>query len=114
MGLLEDAKGIVSQVFGPEVADQLDYFDDPARYPDDFLDECVFFIGKLIGNDAAKKKFELLIKKYLKANANKILSPENRRGYDPKLKMSRTRREVTSNVVHPRNSVRFKLHSPTF
>ncbi|MCJ7816730.1 MAG: hypothetical protein MUP55_02630 [Candidatus Aenigmarchaeota archaeon] len=64
MALKEEAKSIFSQLFGPEVAKQVDRFDKPENYPKDFLDECVFFLGKLIGEDAAKRKFEPLYKKY--------------------------------------------------
>jgi len=66
MALKEEAKSIFSQLFGPEVAKQVDRFDKPEDYPKDFLDECMYFMGKLIGEGAARKKFEPLRKKYLR------------------------------------------------
>lgn len=54
----------MNEAFGPEVANQLDGFDNPEKYPNEFLDECVDFIGKLMGSDAAKRKFAPLIRKY--------------------------------------------------
>ena len=65
MSLKEEAKGIFSELFGPEVAKQVDKFENPEEYPKDFLEECVYFLGKFIGEDAAKKKFEPLYKKYV-------------------------------------------------
>ena len=66
MGLKEDAKRIVSEIFGSEVAEQLNAFDDPKKYPKDFLEECVYFLGRLIGEEEAKKKFMPLYRKYVK------------------------------------------------
>ena len=65
MGLLEDAKAILAEAFGNEVADQLDNFDDPKKYPKDFIEECVFFLAKIAGQEVADKKFAPLMKKYL-------------------------------------------------
>jgi len=66
MGLLEDAERIVEADFGSNVAAQLSTFDNPDKFPKDFLDDCVFFIGLLIGEDAAKRKFAPLYAKYVK------------------------------------------------
>ena len=52
-------------MFGSVVAKQLDNFDNPEKYPKDFLEECTDFLGKFIGEDAAKKKLEPLARKYL-------------------------------------------------
>ena len=68
MGIYEDSKRIFSDMFGPEVARQVDSFDDSEKYPKDFLDECAYFLSKLIGEDAAKKKFQPLYDKYCKEN----------------------------------------------
>jgi len=65
MGIREDAKQIFNELFGPEVAKQIDAFDSPDQYPKDFLDECEYFLGKLIGESPAKKMIETLRKKYL-------------------------------------------------
>ncbi len=67
MGLLEEAKRIVNEGFGQVVADQLNIFEDPEKDPDEFLKECIYFIGKLIGDEAAEKKFQPLTEKYAKA-----------------------------------------------
>jgi hypothetical protein len=71
MGLKEDSKAIFESLFGSEIAKQLDNFDSPDKYPKDFLEECTTFLGKFIGEGAAKKKLEPLAKKYLKKEAKK-------------------------------------------
>lgn len=72
MGLKEDAKKIVLDILGDEVAKQIDNFEDPEKYPKDFLDECKFFIAKLMGEEAAETKFKPLYEKYIKLNQIKI------------------------------------------
>lgn len=67
MGLLEEAKEILAEAFGKEVADQLDNFDDPNKYPKEFIDECIFFLAKIAGPEVADKKFAPLVKKYMKS-----------------------------------------------
>ena len=64
MGIYEDSKKIFLDVFGQEVAKQLDGFDKPDKYPEDFLEECTYFLSKLVGENAAKEKFQPLYKKY--------------------------------------------------
>lgn len=64
MTLKDEAKEIFEKLLGPEIAEQLNNFDDPEKYPKDFLDECVDFLGKFIGEDSARKKLERLYKKY--------------------------------------------------
>jgi hypothetical protein len=64
MGLKEDAKTIVSGLLGPDVAKQLDSFEDPKKYPKDFINECVHFLGHFIGENVSKEKFEPLYAKY--------------------------------------------------
>jgi hypothetical protein len=66
MGLKGDAKAIFEGLFGSEIAKRLDDFDNPEKYPKDFLEECTNFLGELIGEQAAKKKIEPLRKRYLK------------------------------------------------
>lgn len=63
--LKDEVKQIFSELFGPGVADNIDCFDRPDMYPKDFLDECTFFLGKLIGDEAAKNKLEPLYRKYI-------------------------------------------------
>lgn len=71
MGLKEDAKVIFESLFGSGIAKQLDSFDNPEKYPQDFLEECTTFLGKFIGEAAAKKKLEPLAKKYVKRGVKK-------------------------------------------
>lgn len=71
MGLKEEAKTIFESLFGSEIAKQLDSFDSPEKYPQDFLEECTTFLGKFIGDEAARKKLEPLTKKYIKKEARK-------------------------------------------
>lgn len=66
MSLKDDAKAIFQNLLGPEISKQIDNFDNPEKYPRDFLEECVDFLGKFIGKNAAEKKFEPLYKKYSK------------------------------------------------
>lgn len=66
MGLYEDAKKIFLDLLGPEVAKQIDNFEDPRKYPKEFLDECTYFLSKLIGEKSAKEKLLPLYKKYIK------------------------------------------------
>ncbi len=66
MTLKEEAKELLNRLLGSVVSEQVDGFDDPEKYPKDFLDECGDFLGKFIGQDAAKKKLEPLYKKYIK------------------------------------------------
>jgi hypothetical protein len=63
--LKDDVKEIFTNLFGPEVAKQVDEFEKPDMYPKDFLDQSVYFLGKFIGEDSARKKLEPLYKKYL-------------------------------------------------
>jgi len=53
---------------GPLISKQLDNFDNPEKYPKDFLDECAYFLGRFIGETAAKNKLEPLYKKYAKVH----------------------------------------------
>jgi len=64
MSVKEDVKALFGNLLGAEVAKQLDGFDDPDKYPKDFLDECIDFLSKFIGEDAAKKKLDAIVKKY--------------------------------------------------
>jgi hypothetical protein len=69
MGIKEDAKAIFESLFGSDIAKQLDSFDNPDKYPKDFLEECANFLGELIGEEAARKKLEPLAKKYTGGDA---------------------------------------------
>ena len=60
----EDFRSIFQGLFGSDVAKQVDGFDNPDKYPTEFMEECTDFLGKLIGRDAAMKKLEPLYKKY--------------------------------------------------
>ncbi|MCD6590867.1 MAG: hypothetical protein J7K72_02750 [Candidatus Aenigmarchaeota archaeon] len=64
MSLKDEAKSVFERILGSEVAKQLDSFDDPEKYPRAFLDECLYFLEKFIGKEAAKKKLKPLYEKY--------------------------------------------------
>ena len=65
MTLLEDAKEIFARILGPECDKILSQFDKPDTYPGDFLDECEFFLSRLIGEAMAIKQILPLKQKYL-------------------------------------------------
>jgi hypothetical protein len=71
MGIKEDAKAIFESLFGSDIAKQLDSFDNPDKYPKDFLEECTTFLAKFVGEEAARKKLEPLAKKYAGGDAEK-------------------------------------------
>jgi hypothetical protein len=64
MKLKEEAKVIFNSLLGPEVAKLVDSFDDPKKYPKEFLDECMHFLANFVGEESAKKKFEPIYQKY--------------------------------------------------
>ncbi|MFH1474050.1 MAG: hypothetical protein ABIE55_04145 [Candidatus Aenigmatarchaeota archaeon] len=64
MALKDDAKKIILDLFGREVARQLDSFDDPEKYPEDFMEECEYFLAKIIGEDVTRRKLKPLYRKY--------------------------------------------------
>jgi hypothetical protein len=64
MGVEEEAKEKVGELLGEEIVSKIKESQNPAKDPKEFLDECLFILGKLIGEDAAKKKFEDIYKKY--------------------------------------------------
>ncbi|MEM5812697.1 MAG: hypothetical protein QW286_03190 [Candidatus Aenigmatarchaeota archaeon] len=66
MSLKEEVRKIFQELFGPELAKEVDKFDDPELYPNDFLEECEYFLEKLIGKEAARKRTGPLYKKYIK------------------------------------------------
>lgn len=69
MVLKDDATKIIIELLGRSVENSLNGFDDPEKYPKEFLDECTYFLGKMIGEENARKRFEPLYKKYVKGNA---------------------------------------------
>ena len=65
MGLREDVLAGIAEVLGEDSAKQvIGNFDDPKKYPKEFLDEYLFFMQKLIGDDAARRKIDPMYKKY--------------------------------------------------
>jgi len=64
----KDAKKIFLNLFGPEIAKQIDNFEDPNKYPKEFLEECTYFLSKLIGEKPAKEKLMPLYKKFKKCS----------------------------------------------
>jgi len=71
-GLYGETKKIFLNIFGPEVAKQLDNFQDPKKYPKDFLDQSKFFLSRLMGDQVAEIKLKSLYEKYIKNKADKI------------------------------------------
>jgi hypothetical protein len=63
--LKDDARKIFLDLYGTEVAKQLDNFENPREYPKDFLEECTYFLSKLIGEKSAKERLLPLYKKYV-------------------------------------------------
>jgi len=70
--LYNETKNIFLNIFGPEVAKQLDNFQDPKKYPKDFLDQSKFFLSKLMGDQVAEIKLKSLYEKYIKNKTYKI------------------------------------------
>jgi len=68
MTLKAEAGSVFEKLLGPLISKQLDNFDNPEKYPKDFLDECAYFLGRFIGETAAKNKLEPLYKKYAKVH----------------------------------------------
>lgn len=65
MGLKEDVLAGIAEVLGTDCAEQvIGTFDDPKKYPKDFLDEYLFFMQKLIGDAAAERKIIPMYKAY--------------------------------------------------
>lgn len=64
--LQEEAKKILFDTFGSEVAKLTGRFENPEKYPKDFLDQCTFFLAQLVGEEVANQKFQSLYKKYVK------------------------------------------------
>jgi hypothetical protein len=64
MSLKEEVKKIFEKTIGKEAAKAIDVFEDPEKYPDDFIEEAISFLANFIGKEAAEKKFEDVIKKY--------------------------------------------------
>jgi hypothetical protein len=77
--LKEDVKCIFNGLFGPEVAKQVDSFEKPDMYPKDFLDQSVYFLGKFIGDAAARKRLEPLYEKYVTEDKSEEKRPAKRR-----------------------------------
>ncbi|MEM5778321.1 MAG: hypothetical protein QXD43_02035 [Candidatus Aenigmatarchaeota archaeon] len=61
-----EAKKIFLRLFGPEIAKQVDNFEDPNKYPKEFLNDCTYFLTKLIGEESAKENLMPLYKKIAK------------------------------------------------
>ncbi len=65
MGLKDDVLAGIGEVLGADSAEHVvGTFDAPEKYPKEFLDECFFFMQKLMGDEAAEKKVAPLYKKY--------------------------------------------------
>ena len=74
MGLKEDAMRTIISIFGKEAAKQIASFENPDKYPKDFLDECVYFMSDLMGSEATKIVFGPLYRKYIKPHRGAVES----------------------------------------
>ncbi len=63
-GLKEDVVSVCIELCGKDFAKQIDSFDDPDKYPKDFVEEAIYFVSKLVNPEIVKKKFKPIIKKY--------------------------------------------------
>ena len=67
MGLQQEVKDYIENNFGVYSAAKIDDFAkliDPVNRPKEFIDKCVDFVGTLLGEEAAKKKFQEFYNKY--------------------------------------------------
>jgi len=63
-GLAKDVEKICIELCGEEVAKQIVNFDDPGKYPKDFVEETIYFISRLVDPVLVKNKFKPVLKKY--------------------------------------------------
>lgn len=70
MGLKNDVKKIFVEISGTAVAEQVEHFEDPESYPEDFCRECHHFLSQIIGESAAKERLDPICRKYLKDKQN--------------------------------------------
>lgn len=61
-----EVKDIFIKLFGAEIAKVVDTFDDPKRYPKEFMEECIYFLEKLIGRERALELLLPIFKKHFK------------------------------------------------
>jgi benzoyl-CoA reductase/2-hydroxyglutaryl-CoA dehydratase subunit BcrC/BadD/HgdB len=66
MSIYEDAKKLFVELLGLEVAKVIDTFEDPKKYPKEFLEECKYFLAKIVGEEPAKEKLQPIYEKYFK------------------------------------------------
>lgn len=71
MSLYDDAKKIILELFGPKFLSVLDTFEDPKKYPEEFLNEFRYFLEMIIGKEATEEKVKPLYEKYTKAGKSK-------------------------------------------
>ncbi|MCX8178732.1 MAG: hypothetical protein N3D75_02815 [Candidatus Aenigmarchaeota archaeon] len=64
MDIAKEAKNIIKQIVGEEAAEMINKFSDPKRYPKEFLEDCIYFLAKFVGEEAARERFSKLYKKY--------------------------------------------------
>ncbi|MEM5871248.1 MAG: hypothetical protein QW051_00070 [Candidatus Aenigmatarchaeota archaeon] len=70
MSLKEEVKGLFEKLIGKEAGKIIESFDDPEKYPEDFCKECIEFLSKFIGEEAARKKINELYQKYKSTTTN--------------------------------------------
>lgn len=108
MGIRDDVKKIFTELLGPEFMNVIENFEDPEKYPKDFLDECKYFLEKIIGKEAAEKNLQPLYEKYLKAGKKeKTISSKGLSSFFCNRKIPKTARYS----LNPRTSLsNYQLH----
>ena len=67
MALQDDAKQIVTKVFGPANAAKVDAFAqefNPEKHPQEFIKKCIDLLSSMLGPNLAKEKFKELSSRY--------------------------------------------------
>ncbi len=78
MSIRNDVRQVILKLAGPKAASivDTDAFDNPQKYPEDFLNEAAYFLSRLVGERAAERKLEPLYKKYgISKTKNNLYKP---------------------------------------
>lgn len=64
MSLYDDIAKILKKFIGNESIEVISKFEDPDSYPNEFLDESIYFLSRIIGEKESLIIFDQIIKKY--------------------------------------------------
>ncbi len=81
MSLHEEVKKLFLELLGEEFAKVIDTFENPKIYPKDFLDECKYFLEKIIGKEAAEERVEPIYEKYVKVKRERKKTKPSLKGF---------------------------------